>query len=91
MLDQSVEAEFGISVNNPGGGFSGKFRVVVGLDAVPITGEPFTLELPLSDFCGDEKVGLREALTGKELRDWWCVTKSASAKLEILSVELIEE
>ena len=91
LLDQSVEAEFGISVNNPGGGFSGKFRVVVGLDAVPITGEPFTLELPLSYFCGDEKVGLREALTGKELRDWWCVTKSASAKLEILSVELIEE
>ncbi len=80
--------EFGITVNDPGGGFAGKYSISVEDNVLRGDDNSFEIQLPLSEFC--EEPEFDNSLIGRELSDWWCVARPTSAKLEITSVELIE-
>jgi len=80
--------KIGITTNEPHGGFAGKYSVSVALDTLPGDDDTFEIILPLGMFRKD--TSLVDSPVGKELGDWWCVSKSRFAKLEITSVELVE-
>ncbi|MEO1994513.1 MAG: FecR family protein [Planctomycetaceae bacterium] len=80
--------EIGITTNKPHGGFAAKYSVSIALDALPDDDNTFEIELPLDTFRKDTSVV--DSPVGKELGDWWCVSQSRFAKLEITSVELVE-
>jgi len=80
--------EVGITTNEPHGGFAGKYSVSVPLDALPGDDDTFEIELPLGMFRKD--TSLVDSPVGKELGGWWCVSNSRFAKLEIISIELVE-
>ena len=80
--------EVGITTNERHGGFSGKYSVSVALDNRPGDDDTFEIELPIDIF--QKRTSGPDSPVGKELCDWWCVSKSRFAKLEISSVELVE-
>lgn len=83
-----TDVEFGFTTSNPNGGFAGKYSMVIKGDSLRDNDQGFELELPASEF--QEITGSDVNPSGKELRDFWCVTKDKSAKLEITSVKLVE-
>ena len=86
---ESVEVQFGISVNDQHGGFAGKHSINVSGNALKNGENDFDIELPIADF--REVTHLGSEIVGKELQDWWCVTKSRSSKIEITHVELLAQ
>ena len=85
----SKDVQFGFSVNDRDGGFAGKHSITVSADALKGNENDFDIELPIADF--QEVTHLGSDISGKELRDWWCVTDSRSSKLQITHVELLTQ
>lgn len=77
--------QIGISVNEAGGGFAGKFMTEV--QASQIAGEEgFLISLPITELRG--RIGTDRSPVGYEISDIWCLIKNSAAKFEIISVEL---
>ena len=87
-LHSPADVVFGITTNEHGGGFAGKYTVSVSADVLRGDGNAFDIEVPLSEFRPKEPQ-FGNSLTGKELTDWWCNTVDKNAKLEITNVELL--
>jgi len=88
-LHSRVSVTFGISTRTTDGGFAGKYSIAFSDSDLRINGNVFEMELPITKFQQSSKYG--DSLIGKELSDWWCVADSMSGKLEITSVELVEQ
>ena len=85
----TTNLQLGISTYAPDGGFAGKYSVSLSADELRRDGDAFDVTLPLDRFVGEDS-RFDASPSGKVIRDWWCVTKSNKAKLEITHVELIE-
>ena len=82
------DVEFGFTTSKPDGGFAGKYSVLIQGDSLWGDDKGFELALPVSEFPELTDIGMTPR--GNELRDFWCVTKGKSVKLEITGVELVE-
>jgi len=88
-LHSRVSVTFGISTRKKDGGFAGKYSDKFPDSDLRSNGNAFEIELPITKLQQSAKSG--DSLIGKELSDWWCVADSMSGKLEITSVELVEQ
>lgn len=83
FLEDSMQ--IGIGVNEPSGGFAGKFTTEVRADQISGQKE-FTLQIPISSF--HDKARPDRSPVGFELSNLWCLVKRSTAKFQITRVEL---
>ena len=78
----------GLSAYRHDGGFAGKYSARVETEEFTGADNEFEIDLPLS--CFRDENNPAGSPVGNELVDWWCVTETSSAKVEITSVELTD-
>ena len=79
---------FGITTQRIKGVFFGKYTAKVRAGALDQAGEPWEVEVPLSQFKPETK-HLPASPAGMELTDIWVVCSDESAELEIHRVEFL--
>ena len=79
---------FGITTQRIKGVFFGKYTAKVGAGALGQAGEPWQVEVPLSQFKPEAK-HLPDSPAGMELADIWIVSPEENAALEIHSVKFL--
>ena len=88
QLHSKVALRIGLTVRGPSGGFAGKFSTQISAETLAAEGSVVELELPVSRF--QDPLKPAESPAGKELKDWWCVADSSSAKVQIQSVRIVD-
>ena len=81
---------FGLTTQRVKGGFLGKYTVKIGAEALGQTGEPWQVEVPLSQFEIKSEY-LPDLPIGMELTDIWVFSPEESAELEIHRVEFLSK
>ena len=79
---------FGLTTQRAKGGFFGKYTAKIGAGALGQTGEPWQVEVPLSQFEIKSEY-LPDLPIGMELTDIWVFSPEESAELEIHRVEFL--
>jgi hypothetical protein len=79
---------FGITTQRIKGFFFGKYTAKVEAEALGQAGEPWQVEVPLSQF-KPKTINLPDSPIGMELTDIWVVSREESAELEIHRVEVL--
>ncbi len=79
---------FGLTTQRAKGGFFGKYTAKIEADALGQTGEPWQVEVPLSQFKIKSEY-LPDLPIGMELTDIWIFSPEESAELEIHRVEFL--
>ncbi|MDA7614471.1 FecR family protein [Verrucomicrobiales bacterium] len=85
-LETSTTVEFGFTIYRPSGQFAGKYSTERILSNSGEDG--FDIEIALDLFQPNHQKN-EHAVSGMEIRDWWCATKNHAARLEITHVELL--
>ena len=81
---------FGLTTQRAKGGFFGKYTAKIGAEALGQTGEPWQVEVPLSQFEIKSEY-LPDLPIGMELTDIWVFSPEESAELEIHRVEFLSK
>ena len=83
-----TDLRFGMTAIYPDGGFAGKFSTEIQADELAAADEVVLADLALSDFTSES--GSTSSPAGNVLTDCWCVGDSSTAKIELLSIEVME-
>jgi len=88
QIESAGPVTFGLTMQQPKGGFAGKYVTKLPAAAMQTGSGSFDVEIPVADFRAMQK-SFPDSPVGLELVDWWCFTTNEDIGLEIEQVELV--